>query len=69
MYIVFTERKTNEVKRKVTYDRTFLLKLSKSMFCKRKPDISHIPEIKMVDTEVSIICKIMSKNSMAVATC
>ena len=55
MYIVFTERKTNEVKRKVTYDRTFLLKLRKSMFCKRKPDISHIPEI-TVDAEVSIIC-------------
>ena len=68
MYIVFTECKTNEVKRKVTYDRTFLLKLSKSEFCKKQPDIPHIPEI-MVNTDVCIICKITSKNNTAGATC
>ena len=65
MYIVFTECKTNEVKRKVTYDRTFLLKLR---FCKKRPDIPDIPEI-MVNTDVCIICKITSKNNTAGATC
>jgi hypothetical protein len=68
MYIVFTECKTNEVKRKVTYDRTFLLKLRKSKFCKKRPDIPDIPEI-MVNTDVCIICKITSKNNTAGATC
>lgn len=38
-------------RQKITYDKKFLLKLRRSPFSKRKPDLAHIPEI-IADVEI-----------------